>query len=80
MLFLFLYKLYKNKYFLSFLKVLARKRLCLRLIFLSKPVVIRIKIGFCTLITKREGRFKAVANTLIFKELKPSCTAKAANC
>jgi hypothetical protein len=80
MLSLFSHKLYKNKYFLSFLKVLAYKRLCLRLIFLPKPVVTRIKIGFYTLITKKGGGSKAVVNTLIFKKLKLNCVTRVASC
>jgi hypothetical protein len=79
MLSLSLYKLYKNKYFLSSLKVLARKRLCLRLIFLSKLVMTKIGIGFCTSVIKKEERSKAVVNMLIFKELKPSCITRAAS-
>jgi hypothetical protein len=64
---------------LSFLKVLAHKRPCLRLIFSPKPVITRIEIGSYILITKKRKRSKAVANTLIFKELKPSSAAKAAS-
>jgi hypothetical protein len=60
--------------------VLIRKRLCLRLIFLPKPVVTKIRISFYTLIIKKRRRFKAVANMLIFKELKLSYIIKAASC
>jgi hypothetical protein len=59
--------------------MLARKRLCLRLIFSPKLVMTRIGISFCTLVTKKEGGSKAVANTLIFKELKLSCVARVAS-
>jgi hypothetical protein len=76
----FLYKLCKNKYFLSSLKILTRKRLCLCLIFLFKPVVIKIKISFYISVIKREEGSKAVVNTLIFKELKLSCIIKAVSC
>jgi hypothetical protein len=47
---------------------------------LLKLVIIRIKIGFCTLVTKKEGGSKAITNMLIFKELKLSCVVKAASC
>jgi hypothetical protein len=35
-----------------------------------------MRIGFCTLIIKKEEGFKAVINTLIFKKLKLSCVTK----
>jgi hypothetical protein len=42
--------------------------------------MIKIGISFCTPVTKKGGGSKAVANTLIFKELKPSFAAKAISC